>query len=246
MKNTVHGRGAVLGEAVVTRRMFMKASGSLALLLAWPLARASASEEGFPVRTVEKDTFRFDPATGNIRWTKKGRDEAYRLVVDGLVEVPAAYSYHDLMGLPFVSQVSDLHCVEGWSMSDIRWGGFRFGELLKRVSPKQGADYVVFHGLGETGGHPAGQGHYVESFSVRDLLDPQQQCILALSMDSAPLRHDHGAPLRVVAPYSLGYKSIKYVARVEFSDKLRPGWWTLANPIYPVNAPVPKHRLRER
>jgi hypothetical protein len=50
----------------------------------------------------------------------------------------------------------------------------------------------------------------------------------------------------VIAPYRLAYKSIKFVHRVEFSDKLQPGWWTLANSIYDWKALVPKGRLRKK
>lgn len=234
------------GEGRLTRRLFVKAAGLLAWLAAWPSAAARASMEGFPVRTVEKDTFRFDPSTGEIRGVEAGPGNAYRLVVDGLVDKPIAFSYQELKNLPLVTQVSDFHCVEGWSVSDVRWGGFRFEEVLKRASPKPSARYAVFHALGETSGRPAGQGHYLESFPLSYLTDPRRQCLLALFMDGEPLTHDHGAPLRVVAPFSLGYKSIKYVRRIEFSEMLRPGWWTLANPAYPSDAPVPKGRLRER
>ena len=42
----------------------------------------------------------------------------------------------------------------------------------------------------------------------------------------------------------MAYKSIKFVTRVEFAAAAQPGWWTRANPICPVNAPVQKDRLR--
>jgi DMSO/TMAO reductase YedYZ molybdopterin-dependent catalytic subunit len=52
--------------------------------------------------------------------------------------------------------------------------------------------------------------------------------------------------LRVIAPPRLGYKSIKFVHRVEFVREPKPGWWTLANPIYDWDAKVPLSRLRNR
>jgi len=245
VSTTAEGERSAPGR-ISTRRTFLKASSLLAWLLTMPFSKAAAFMEGFPVRTVERDTFQFDPSAGKIRWSGGMQDEAYRLVIDGLVEKQLIMAYQDLKRLSQVTQVSDLHCVEGWSVSDIRWGGFRFEELLKRVTRKPGADYAVFHAIGQTASRPAGQGHYVESFPVSDLVDARQQCLLALSMDGEPLPHDHGAPLRVVAPFSLGYKNIKYVRRVEFAEKPQPGWWTLANPIYPVHAPVSKDRLRQK
>jgi DMSO/TMAO reductase YedYZ molybdopterin-dependent catalytic subunit len=65
-------------------------------------------------------------------------------------------------------------------------------------------------------------------------------------MNGKPLTHEHGAPLRLISPYDLGYKSIKYVTGIDFVKTAQPGWWTLANPIYPANAPVPASRLRKK
>ena len=226
------------------RRTFLKLTGVVPVLGSSSMTGAFLAED-FPVRTVEKDNFRFDPKTGFVRWTDKKTAEPYSLLIDGLVERPVRLSYKDLRTLPYTSQISDLHCVEGWSVPDIRWGGFRFREVLEKVRPKPNADYIVFHALGETESKPQGQAHYIESFPLSELLGPKKKCLLVLDMNKSPLPHDHGAPLRLVAPYSLGYKSIKFVARIEFASKPRPGWWTLANPIYPIEAPVPAGRLKK-
>ncbi len=227
------------------RRLFLKIAGWAALAASLPSWAWSYFVEKLQVRTVEEDTFRFNPEKGVIRWTEKNREEPYFLQVDGLVEKPIKLSYAELKALPQVNQPSDFHCVEGWSVKDVHWGGFRFSELLKMVKLRSGADYVVFHSLGKTGSPVAGVDHYVESFSVKELLDPGKACLLALWLDGKPLHHEHGAPLRVVSPYDMAYKSSKFVTRVEFTTKRSPGWWTVANPSYPSEAPVPKSRLRQ-
>jgi DMSO/TMAO reductase YedYZ molybdopterin-dependent catalytic subunit len=81
---------------------------------------------------------------------------------------------------------------------------------------------------------------------LESLLDPAQEILMVLQKDGKPLSRERGAPLRVIAPYRLAYKSIKFVNRVEFSDRKQLGWWTLFNPIYTWKAPVPKGRLRKR
>lgn len=58
------------------------------------------------------------------------------------------------------------------------------------------------------------------------------------------LPQDRGAPARVVCPFDLAYKSIKFVTRLELTDRAVAGWWTRANPVYPVHAPVDAGRLR--
>jgi DMSO/TMAO reductase YedYZ molybdopterin-dependent catalytic subunit len=204
-------------------------------------ARAAIASR-FPTRTVEKNTFRFDPARGEVVW-KNGRREPYHLAMDGLVEAPARLSYSELRALPQTRRTVDFHCVEGWSVEDAPWGGVTFHDLFARVRVKPQARYAVFHSLGETD-PVGGLTHYVESLPLADLLNPAMGAFLALDLDGAPLTDARGAPARVISPFDLAYKGSKFVTRVEFAAQAVPGWWTRANPIYPVNAPVQKSRLR--
>lgn len=211
----------------------------------WGLLPARAREafaEKFPTRTVEKSTFRFDATLGEVLW-RDGRREPYGLILDGLVEAPARLGYADLRALPQVKRTADFHCVEGWSVLDAPWGGVAFSTLFSRVRLKPQATFAVFHSLGETDA-AGGLTHYVESLPLKELLDPALGSLLALDLDSAPLTDARGAPARVISPFDLAYKSIKFVTRVEFTAQASPGWWTRANPIYPVRAPVEKRRLR--
>lgn len=227
------------------RRLFIKASALFWVVLAIPKTVWSFFVREFQTRTVEKEAFRFDPISGTIRWiSRPDVKEPYRLIVEGLVEKPKRFSYKELQALPQVVQSSDFHCVEGWSVKNIQWGGIRFGEIVNVVSPKPEAHYVVFHSLGKTSELDQGVDHYIECLPLEKLLDPQKKCLLALTMDGKSLTFDRGSPLRVVSPYDLGYKGSKYVTRIVFSAEQTLGWWTLTNPIYPVNAPVPAERLK--
>ncbi len=175
----------------------------------------------------------------------KNAQEPYILVLDGLVQSPVELTYARLKELPWVEQVSDFHCVEGWSLYDMAWGGVRFSDLFSLATLSPGADYAIFHALGETRHKPKGLDHYVECFPVDQLLDPALEYLLALDFEGEPLPDSHGAPARVVCPYDLAYKSIKFVTRIEFSDTFVEGWWTRANSVYPKQAPVPASRLRK-
>ncbi|MBU1229959.1 MAG: molybdopterin-dependent oxidoreductase [Proteobacteria bacterium] len=232
----------------LSRRGFLGVLAGLALsagAFAWGLLPAQAREafaERFPTRTVEKPEFRFDPARGEVVW-RDGRREAYALVLDGLVKSPMRLSYSELRALPQVRRTADFHCVEGWSVTDAPWGGVEFSELFGRAGILPAARFAVFHALGRTE-NAGGLTHYAESFPLADLLNPALGALLALDMEGAPLPDQRGAPARVVCPFDLAYKSIKFVTRVEFTEAAVPGWWTRANPVYPVHAPVQKHRLR--
>lgn len=229
----------------MTRRFFLKALGILGFVAVLPWRAWGFFLRSLEVRTVEKANFKFEPKTGLVYWSKKTKAEPYRLVVDGLVEKPLSLSYADLSRLPQIIQISDFHCVEGWSVKDLRWGGFRFSEIVKRARPRAEVRFAIFHALGETESRPGGLDHYIESLPIAHLLDPGRECLLALSLAGKPLTDRHGAPLRLISPYDLGYKGTKFVGRIEFSGTERPGWWTMANPIYSIEAPVPEDRLRK-
>ena len=235
-------------SASLSRRGFL---GVLAVLAAaagayaWgflPVRARAALEKHFPTRTVERPEFRFDPERGEVIW-RDGRREPYALTLYGLVQAPAALSYRELRALPQVRRTLDFHCVEGWSVADAPWGGVEFRELFARVTILPQATHAVFHSLGSTE-DAGGLTHYVESLPLADLLNPALQTLLALDLEGAPLPDQRGAPARVVSPFDLAYKNIKFVRRVEFTEAAVPGWWTRANPIYPVDAPVEKDRLR--
>jgi DMSO/TMAO reductase YedYZ molybdopterin-dependent catalytic subunit len=238
-------KSAALSIEGFTRRLFLKIAGGLLFMAHNPSSVFASFINRLLIRTVENDTFKFNAKTGLIEWNA-GRKEEYRLAIDGLVKEPRNFSYRDLKSLPQIEQVSDFHCVEGWSVQDIKWGGFRFKDVMNQVQPKPQATHIVFHSLGKTSSTPQGQDHYIESLPINELIDPKREILVVLSMNNNPLPEEHGAPLRLIAPYDLGYKSIKFVARMEFAQKARPGWWTLANPIYPMEARVPAPRLRKK
>lgn len=236
--NTLHRR-SVLG---LLAGAFVAAGAWLYGLFPPRVQQALAAR--FPTRTVEVENFDFDAKSGEIVWDG-GRREKYALVIDGLVEEPVRLSYEALRALPRRDQISDFHCVEGWSLQDVPWGGVAFSELLKLVQLKEGAQWLVFHSIGNTEHSPRGAEHYTESFPIAELIDPKLEYMLALDLEGNPLPLDRGAPARVVCPFDLAYKSIKFVRRIEVVQEGRPGWWTLANPIYPMRAPVQKNRLRK-
>jgi DMSO/TMAO reductase YedYZ molybdopterin-dependent catalytic subunit len=229
----------------IARRLFLKIAGGVMFMTSITSSVFGFFMKSLPVRTVEKNKFRFNTSTGFIEWASEKKEE-YRLIVDGLVSEPKSFSYADIASIPLVEQVSDFHCVEGWSVMDLKWSGFRFQEIMNRIELRNNATHVLFHSFGITGSSPGGQSHYIESFPLSELLDPDREILLAHTLNNRPLPEDNGGPLRLIAPYDLGYKSIKFISRIEFIKGERAGWWTLANPIYTIKARVEKSRLRPK
>jgi len=138
----------------------------------------------------------------------------YRLRVDGLVERPVSLSLDDLRSLPRAEQVSDFHCVTGWSVKNVHWAGIRFADLLAEAEPRPEARWLRF---------VSEEAPYVDTLSFEQALLPD--VMLALDMDGKPLTRPHGFPARVVMPRMYGYKSVKWVTRIEVRRDFVPGYW---------------------
>jgi len=149
----------------------------------------------------------------------------WTLKVDGLVAKPLTLDAAGWQALPRFDETADFHCVEGWSVSGVRWGGVTPATILKQAKARPEGSYLVFH---------AYTGEYVDSLPIGLALDPQT--VLADTMDGAPLPAKHGGPLRLIVPKQLGYKSVKWVTRIEVTDKPVQGFWEQRG--YPSNAPI--------
>jgi DMSO/TMAO reductase YedYZ molybdopterin-dependent catalytic subunit len=156
-------------------------------------------------------TFRYYSVTGAVA----RRDATtYRLDVDGLVARPATYSLGDLRAMPQVGFDSDFHCVTGWYVLGVPWAGVPLSQLISRASPAANAKAVRFHSF---------DGTYTESLPLAAAMRPD--VIVALQMYGKPVTHDHGGPARIYASSMYGYKSTKWLSRIELTDTEVPGYW---------------------
>ena len=148
------------------------------------------------------------PSDANYRGLLASYYAKYRLVVDGAVERPYAFTLAQLRALPQSTQITRHDCVEGWSVIG-KWSGVRLGSVLDAVGPRSNAGCAIFHCMDrDDSGTP-----YYESLDLRQAYHPQ--ALLATSLNDEPLDPDHGAPVRLRVPTQLGYKSAKWVNRIE-------------------------------
>lgn len=133
---------------------------------------------------------------------------SYRLVVDGAVERRTALTLPQIASLGQVTQITRHDCVEGWSAIG-KWSGVRLSEVLALVKPRSDARFVVFHCMDrDDQGQP-----YYESLDLAQAMHPQT--LLTTHLNDKPLDADHGAPVRLRIATQLGYKSAKWVHRIE-------------------------------
>jgi DMSO/TMAO reductase YedYZ molybdopterin-dependent catalytic subunit len=156
---------------------------------------------GWRIYTISGSMPIFDPRGWSLR-------------IDGLVRKPVNLTYDQLLALPRAHQVSDFHCVTGWSVDGVRWSGIRLHELLRLVEPFPSAHAIRFVSAEEP---------YDDSLTLEQALLPN--VMLALEMDGTPLSRPHGAPARIVIPEMYGYKGVKWLARMELVAKQPTGYW---------------------
>jgi len=135
----------------------------------------------------------------------------YRLRVTGLVENPVELSLEEIRALGKKTQITLLHCIQGWS-GIAAWGGLPMAELIKLVRPKPDARVAVFHSFGEG----LEGGRYYDSHPLANLVHPQS--LLAYEMNDEPLNTLHGAPLRLRVENQLGFKMVKWIRAIEFVE----------------------------
>ena len=165
---------------------------------------------GWRIYTVADTMPTFDRAT-------------WRLKVDGLVGRPLELSFDQLLALPKVEQVSTFHCVTGWIVDGVHWGGVRFHDLLAAAVPMPSAHAAHFI---------SAEIPYDDYLALNDLALPD--VMLAYEMDGQPLPQEHGAPVRVVIPDMYGYKNVKWVERITLVPRQGAGYWEQRG--YDVNA----------
>ena len=157
--------------------------------------------KGWRIYTVADRMPEFDPAT-------------WKLTVGGRVERPLTLSYEQLRALPRARQVSDFHCVTGWSVQNVHWAGVRLGDVLAAARPHADARVLEF---------VSAEVPYADYLTMKQA--SRRDVMLAYEMDGKPLSREHGAPVRLVMPEMYGYKSVKWVSEINVVPTALDGYW---------------------
>jgi DMSO/TMAO reductase YedYZ molybdopterin-dependent catalytic subunit len=152
------------------------------------------------------------------------RFSSYRLILDGMVDRKQVFTLAELRAMPLETQITRHDCVEGWSVIG-KFAGPKLSYLLSLAKPQIGARYVVFYCMD----HDESGTPYYESLDMHEAAHPQT--IMALDLNDAPIDVAHGAPIRLKIPTQLGYKSAKWVYRIEVASTFnhiymgKGGYW---------------------
>jgi DMSO/TMAO reductase YedYZ molybdopterin-dependent catalytic subunit len=148
-----------------------------------------------------------NPKNDRYQQLLAGGFSEWRLPVAGLVSKPVELSLDTLKRYPARTQVTQHSCEQGWS-AIAEWTGVPLGRVLQEVGMLPQARYVVFHTVDG----------WWDSLDMFDALHPQT--LLAYGMNGQQLPVRHGAPVRLRVERQLGYKSLKFLSRIDVTDRL--------------------------
>jgi sulfoxide reductase catalytic subunit YedY len=232
------------------RRKFMKQSVAASFLLAadallpvwakqWPeLSKSTFSTDekatSFEDITSYNNFYEFgtgkkDPAANAGSFNPK----PWSIAVEGECNKPGEFDLEDFIK-PYAleERIYRLRCVEGWSMV-IPWVGFSLADMLKTFEPNSKAKYVEFTTLFDKSRMPGQKRRvlnwpYVEGLRIDEAMNPLP--IMAVGLYGDILPNQNGAPIRLVVPWKYGFKSIKSIVKIRFTETQPKTTWNETAP----------------
>lgn len=138
----------------------------------------------------------------------------WALKIDGLVNSIETINQSDLPRFPSTTIVDDFHCVTGWSVRGVEMKGILVKDLLEELNIVPSGKFVTAY---------SGDKEYFDSFTISQLLE--EEALLVYEIDGLPLKNVQGYPCRLYHPSMYGYKSVKWIERLEFTEDRKLGYW---------------------
>ena len=157
----------------------------------------------------------------------------WTISVEGEVVQPRVIDVDTLLQwFTLEERVYRMRCVEAWSMV-IPWLGFPLAELIKRLEPTGNARFVELVTLLDPKQMPGQRSSvlpwpYVEGLRLDEAMHPLT--LLAVGLYGKVLPNQNGAPLRLVVPWKYGFKGIKSIVTIRFTETQPKTTWALAAP----------------
>jgi len=164
---------------------------------------------------------------------QKLRIRPWTLTIDGMVETPIEMGIDDLIAkMPLEERLYRHRCVEAWSMT-VPWSGFSLKSLVDFAKPLSGAKFVRFETFLDKS-MASGQGQtwypwpYVEGVTMAEARN--DLAFMVTGAYGKPLAKQFGSPLRLALPWKYGFKSIKSIVKISFSDEAPKSFWQTVGP----------------
>ena len=176
--------------------------------------------------------------------------ENWKIEISGSNSSNTNFFLEDLLSkVDLEERIYKFRCVEAWSMI-VPWQGFQLSKLIQILDPKSDTRYVEF----ETFFRPEEASNqkqswypwpYKEIITLEEAMHPLS--FIATGIYGKSLPKQNGAPIRLVIPWKYGFKSIKSITKINFTNsKTKSFWETIAPKEYGfwanVNPKVPHRR----
>ena len=224
----------------LNRRSLLKGmSAAAGLSLApWAGANATLADELTPKHLVtgynnfwEFGKDKGDPAENAHTLTT----DPWSVEVTGATHKPGTYAFEDVIkGLVPEERIYRFRCVEAWSMV-VPWMGIPLKAILDRFEPTGSAKYVELTTLYRPSEMPGQRSlfsgidwPYVEGLRLDEAYHPLT--IMAVGLYGETLPNQNGAPWRLIVPWKYGFKSVKSVVKIRFTEKEPLNSWQKSQP----------------
>ena len=211
----------------------MPANGEFENVRAWP---GSVTDEPNSYEDITSYNNYYEFGTGKedpARYAHTLVTDPWSVEVTGEAGKTGTYTLEDILAPHTLEdRIYRFRCVEAWSMI-VPWVGFSLGDLLRRFEPSSSARYVQFFTLNDPEQMPGVrrrtlQWPYREGLTIAEAMHPLT--LLTVGLYGRVLPNQNGAPLRLIVPWKYGFKSIKSIVRIHFTDRQPQTSWNMSQP----------------
>ena len=244
-------------ENYLNRRQFMQAGAIAGGTLLAPTAlsavvpegrRSKLSDVGKSIYSTDEEANSYDDITTYNNFYEFGTGKGdpvvqarnfeprpWTITVEGHAEKTGTFDFEDFIR-PFdlEERIYRMRCVEAWSMV-IPWVGISLAAVVKHLQPTSQAKYVAFETLHDADRMPGQRGFfssldwpYREGLTIAEATNPLP--ILAVGLYGEVMPNQNGAPIRLVVPWKYGFKGIKSIVKMRFTEEQPDCSWNMAQP----------------
>jgi sulfoxide reductase catalytic subunit YedY len=189
------------------------------------LDRAVTDEK---INTNYNNFYEYGTSKDIARAAQALRLRPWTIAIDGMVDKPQEIGIDDLIRkMPLEERLYRHRCVEAWGMA-IPWTGFPLAKLVELAQPTSSAKYVrmeTFLDKTMASGQRATwfPWPYVEGVTMAEAMN--DLAFVVTGAYGKPVSKSQGAPLRLALPWKYGFKSIKSIRRLTFTDQRPKTFW---------------------
>lgn len=242
-------------ENYVNRRQFMQSAALAGSALAAGDALSAVIPEERRAKldgvvkskysTIEKPNSYMDVTTYNnyyefgvqksdpYRNSQEFEPRPWSIEVSGAAEKTGTFNLEDFVKPHTLEErIYRMRCVEAWSMV-IPWVGIPLADVIKHFQPLSSAKYVAFETLLDKKRMPGQRGRslqwpYREGLTIAEATNPLP--ILAVGIFGEVMPNQNGAPIRLVVPWKYGFKGIKGIVKIHFTERMPQTSWNMSAP----------------